>query len=98
MMTFLDVVGLSAGGFVIAAFYMTDRIWLRWFAIASNILFLIYAAGMGLWPVFLLHGSLLPLNVVRLVQAHVSETRVGLNLTQFALSKAKIPSSQWVTR
>jgi hypothetical protein len=36
---------------------------LRAFAIASNILFIVYAAGSNLAPILLLHALLLPLNV-----------------------------------
>ncbi|MEM9708163.1 MAG: hypothetical protein AAF871_05175 [Pseudomonadota bacterium] len=67
-MTFIDFVGLSAGACVLTAFYMTDQVWLRRFAIASNVLFLVYAAGLTLWPVAILHAALLPLNVIRLGQ------------------------------
>jgi hypothetical protein len=41
---------------------------LRIIAVASNIAFLIYGAGAGLLPIFVLHATLLPLNVYRTVQ------------------------------
>jgi CRP-like cAMP-binding protein len=45
---------------------MTDQIRLRQYAIASNVAFITYGAGSGLWPPLLLHVALLPLNVLRL--------------------------------
>jgi hypothetical protein len=33
------------------------------FAIASNVLFIVYAAGLNLAPILLLHALLLPINV-----------------------------------
>jgi len=41
---------------------------LRVFAIASNVCFLAYAIPFRLWPIAVLHGFLLPLNLARLVQ------------------------------
>jgi hypothetical protein len=64
----IDLCGLAAGLFVILAFYTTDPRWLRRFAIASNLLFIGYGLPMNLWPIVLLHATLLPLNVLRLVQ------------------------------
>jgi hypothetical protein len=61
-----DVIGLAAGLFVILAFYARSQIWLRGFAIISNLLFIYYALQIKIWPVFLLHAALLPLNLLRL--------------------------------
>ena len=41
---------------------------LRLTAIASNVAFIAYAWLNGLTPILLLHGALLPLNVLRLVE------------------------------
>jgi hypothetical protein len=61
-----DWIGLSAGVFVVLAFYARRPMRLRLFAIASNLLFILYAGVSGLWPVLVLHVVLLPLNVLRL--------------------------------
>ena len=59
-------VGYVAAILTFAAFFMTDQIRLRQFAIASNIAFIAYGGGSLLWPPLLLHMALLPLNVLRL--------------------------------
>ncbi|MEL6518494.1 MAG: hypothetical protein AAFR34_03375 [Pseudomonadota bacterium] len=65
---FADAVGLGAGAFVILAFYSTNGRALRVFAITSNLLFILYGVMVQLWPIFLLHAILLPLNLLRLSQ------------------------------
>jgi hypothetical protein len=47
---------------------MTSMRSLRTTAIASNIAFILYAVAADLHPILILHGILLPVNVVRLVQ------------------------------
>ena len=37
-------------------------LWLRFFAIASNVCFIIYGVSMDLLPIWLLHALLLPMN------------------------------------
>lgn len=71
-----DVAGYAASLLVIAAFCMKDILYLRAVAILSNITFLIYGIALGLQPIWLLHGILLPLNCWRLTQA-VLQRRVG---------------------
>ena len=63
-----DLIGLVAGTLVLLTFFMTSMFWLRVFAIASNIAFLSYGLLMGLLPIWLLHGILLPINATRLLQ------------------------------
>ncbi|MGB5559014.1 MAG: hypothetical protein WBN04_13510 [Paracoccaceae bacterium] len=65
-MGFFDFVGGLAGLFVILAFYARSPTRLRIFAILSNLLFILYAVAVGLWPVLVLHAVLLPLNLLRL--------------------------------
>ncbi|MEM6480812.1 MAG: hypothetical protein AAF681_03125 [Pseudomonadota bacterium] len=67
-MQFIDLIGLLAGTFVVLTFYMTDLGRLRRCAIVSNVLFVIYALSLQLWPICLLHVLLLPLNLRRLSQ------------------------------
>lgn len=67
-MHWVDLVGYLASGLVVLTFYMGDMISLRVAAIFSNVAFLAYGVGLGLGPVVLLHGILLPLNVWRLRQ------------------------------
>jgi CRP/FNR family transcriptional regulator, cyclic AMP receptor protein len=41
---------------------------LRLFAITSNVVFIVYGIGAGLYPVIVLHTFLFPLNIIRLLQ------------------------------
>jgi CRP/FNR family transcriptional regulator, cyclic AMP receptor protein len=53
---------------VFTTFCMKTMVPLRVVAILSNCSFLVYASIGGLYPILILHGFLLPLNVFRLVQ------------------------------
>ena len=68
-MTVLNVVGYVASALVVLTFYMKDMVPLRIAALCSNIAFIIYGVGLGLGPVVLLHGILIPLNAWRLAMA-----------------------------
>jgi CRP/FNR family cyclic AMP-dependent transcriptional regulator len=61
-----DLLGLLAGSCVLLTFSVRSLCALRGFAIASNLLFIAYAASAQLLPILVLHGLLLPLNVLRL--------------------------------
>lgn len=63
-----ELAGYIASAFVFGAFYMRTMVPLRIFAVASNVSFLAYAVPFRLWPIAVLHGLLLPLNLVRLFQ------------------------------
>ena len=63
-----DALGYLAALLVFTTFYMKTMIPLRLVAISSNIAFISYGFSEGLDPVLLLHITLLPLNVYRLVQ------------------------------
>jgi CRP/FNR family cyclic AMP-dependent transcriptional regulator len=65
----IDFAGYIASGLVLVTFYMKDMVSLRVAALCSNVAFLIYGMGLGLIPVVLLHGALIPMNVWRLVSA-----------------------------
>jgi CRP/FNR family cyclic AMP-dependent transcriptional regulator len=64
----VQLAGLIAAAFVFSSFYMKTMIPLRSAAIASNVAFLFYSVPLGLWPIAILHGALLPLNLLRLFQ------------------------------
>jgi len=64
----VEAVGYCASLLVLSAFYMRTMIPLRCVAIASNVAFMTYGLAGGLYPVFVLHVVLLPLNCVRLLQ------------------------------
>ena len=66
----VSMMGYIAAVLVACTFYMKTTIPLRIFAIASNVCFIIYAVFQNpiLYPVFILHIFLLPLNITRLIQ------------------------------
>jgi len=66
--SWVEVTGYAASMLVFCTFYMRTMIPLRVVAIASNVAFMLYAAGGRLYPVLILHVILLPLNFVRLMQ------------------------------
>jgi hypothetical protein len=67
-MSWVDYVGFLAALTVLATFCMDTILPLRGFAIASNILFILYGSAGQLYPVLLLHAVLLPINISKIVQ------------------------------
>lgn len=63
--TMIDLVGFAAGGLVFLTFCMTSMAALRIVAILSNLAFIAYGFGAGLDPILILHGLLLPMNLIR---------------------------------
>ena len=51
-----------------STFYMKKMIPLRAVGIASNCTFIVFAGYTQVWPLFVLHCALLPLNTIRMVQ------------------------------
>jgi hypothetical protein len=70
-----ELLGYAAAGLVLATFCMRDITALRCMAIASNLAFIAYGALAGLGPVLGLHLLLLPVNVLRLIDASRHTTR-----------------------
>jgi hypothetical protein len=75
----LDLLGFSASLAVLAGFCMTRVSSLRMFSVASNMLFVTYGLLANIYPVFLLHIILLPINLVKLygVARSAVETRIA---------------------
>ncbi|MCG6873027.1 MAG: cyclic nucleotide-binding domain-containing protein [Gammaproteobacteria bacterium] len=63
-----EIFGYAASLLVFTSFLMKTMIPLRYIAIASNFAFIVYGLGSTLYPVLILHVTLLPLNVFRLWQ------------------------------
>jgi hypothetical protein len=63
----LDILGYAASVAVLTTFLMRTMLPLRFVAISSNILFLIYGYCAHILPVLFLHATLLPINVARLM-------------------------------
>lgn len=66
---FTDILGYLAAGLVFATFCSQRTVTLRPIAIASNLAFIGYAYLACLWPILILHGAMLPINVVRCRQS-----------------------------
>jgi CRP/FNR family transcriptional regulator, cyclic AMP receptor protein len=67
-MSWVTLLGYAASVAVLATFCMSTMIPLRVVALASNVLFMVYAYADHLYPVFFLHAILLPVNALRLLQ------------------------------
>jgi CRP-like cAMP-binding protein len=76
----VQLIGYTASLLVFSTFYMKTMIPLRCVAIASNVALLTYGYFAGLYPVFLLHTVLLPLNIFRLHQMRKLIQRVRRSL------------------
>jgi len=72
-----ELLGYAAAGLVLATFSARSITALRLLAIASNVLFIAYAAGAHLLPVLILHALLVPINLLRLRQALAEKRRSG---------------------
>jgi CRP/FNR family transcriptional regulator, cyclic AMP receptor protein len=68
-MTITDMLGYLAASLVLATFCAKRMVLLRASAIASNVAFIGYGLAARLWPILVLHLILLPLNVIRLLEA-----------------------------
>ena len=77
---FTDFLGYAAAGIVFLTFCMRTMLALRLIAIAGNLAFILYAVAADLTPILALHGALLPLNLLRLVQMR-RQTRATLPQT-----------------
>jgi hypothetical protein len=67
-MSWIDGVGYAAALAVLGSFCMSTIVSLRILAIISNVLFAVYGVLAHLYPVFLLHSILLPVNVFKLAR------------------------------
>ena len=72
----IELAGYTASALVFLTFYMKTMIPLRVVGILSNVVFMTYGLGGHIYPVFVLHAILLPLNCVRLVQMQASIRKV----------------------
>jgi hypothetical protein len=85
-LNWVQLVGYAASLLVFSTFYMKTMIPLRSVAIASNVAFLTYGYFAHLYPVFLLHAVLLPLNVLRLRQMYGLKERLRRSLERREMS------------
>ncbi len=78
MESMIDLIGYVASSLVFATFYVKGILTLRLIAICSNITFILYAFGCHLYPIFILHSLLLPLNLYRILELVRSENGFSL--------------------
>jgi CRP-like cAMP-binding protein len=67
-MSWVEFLGYAASATVLATFCMSTMIPLRVLALVSNVLFCSYGYLDHLYPVLILHATLFPVNLFRLVQ------------------------------
>ncbi len=67
-MVMMDILGFSGAALVLAAYAMRSMRGMRMMAAAANVLFLVYAVSLQIWPMLLLNATLLPINLMRLRQ------------------------------
>jgi len=73
----VDLLGFAAALAVLAGFCMNSMRPLRRLALASNVLFVLYGLLAHIYPVFLLHLVLMPINLVKLQKANAADDRDG---------------------
>ncbi|AUH73770.1 hypothetical protein CAB17_18265 [Legionella sainthelensi] len=71
----IEIIGYLACCLVFATFYVKRILTLRLIAICSNVAFILYAIGSTLYPIFILHSFLLPLNLYRIFEIRKSSVR-----------------------
>jgi hypothetical protein len=71
-MPWIDCLGFSASLMVLASFCMTTIMRLRALALFSNFLFGLYGLLAHIYPVFILHMILLPINLVKLYRIRLA--------------------------
>ncbi len=70
LLPWIDVLGYAASLLVLTTFCMNTMLRLRWVAIGSNVLFILFGYFARIYPVMILHVILFPVNLVRLVQIY----------------------------
>ena len=90
-MSYGEFFGYIASALVFATFYMRTMLPLRIVAIASNVAFITYALIDGLTPILILHGALLPLNLLRLLQIRDLTVQVEKAATHEFSAQAILP-------
>ena len=91
-MTAVDELGYLAASLVLATFCAKSMLLLRILAIASNIAFVAYGYFADLWPIFLLHSVMLPMNCLRLREALGARTQQKLDPRGSGLARATAAS------
>ena len=87
----VSIFGWIAASLVLSSFYFRNMTSLRLAAIASNVLFIIYAILANAWPILVLHCLLFPLNLWRLLELHnLRRTLMGSSLVQVQVPAVRL--------
>jgi hypothetical protein len=90
-MSWVDVLGYAASATVLATFCASTMISLRILALVSNVLFCSYGYLDHLYPVFILHAALFPINLLRLLRLVISAAaEAGVKAGRIAPTSAKL--------
>ena len=65
-MNWVDVVGYVASVLVAASFFMRSLLRLRWVSLAGSLIFMVYAAFIGAWPVLATNAVVAVANIIGL--------------------------------
>jgi hypothetical protein len=76
-MSWIDFLEFAAALTVLASFCMTTIVSLRSVAVISNLLFISYGLFGHIYPVFFLHLTLLPINLVKLHRIQFRSTQMS---------------------
>lgn len=102
----LQLLGFLAAFLMFSTFYMKNMIPLRIIGMASNATFIIYAVNAEIWPLFVLHVVLLPMNFFRFIQMRklieqvrsASEDDMSFEFMIPHMHKEKYPANEVVFR
>ncbi len=95
-MSWIDLTGYLASLAVLATFCMSRMIFLRAVAVLSNVLFVTYGMGEHLYPVLVLHVTLLPINILKIYQLRrqVEQTFLRSPFADINLPRSKFAKGQ----
>ena len=66
MLTMVHLVGFGGSALIILAVMMRSVVWLRLFAFAGSVAFIVYGAALGAWPVVVTNGFTTTIHLVQL--------------------------------
>lgn len=92
----IELLGYAASLLVFITFCMKTLLWLRIVAVVSNLAFIAYALGAQLYPILILHGVLLPMNIYRLWEHFILIRRVKRATEEDLTSEVLLPFMQSV--
>lgn len=67
-MRWIDMIGYLAAILMFSTFFMKKMIPLRALGASANVVFVIYASLVHVYPLLILHAALFPLNITRMIQ------------------------------